>query len=74
MNILRSENLKLKLDRSLEGIEKGVGKQDNKLICIESKNAYKLINTRIIELRIIEPYYDWQEIKSVMKKKMSSNC
>tara|TARA_Y100001968_G_scaffold232764_1_gene215587 strand:- start:145 stop:369 length:225 start_codon:yes stop_codon:yes gene_type:complete len=74
MNILKSENLKLKLDRNLEGIEKGVSKQDSKLICIESTNAYKLINTRIIELRIIEPYYDWQEIKSVMEKEMSSNC
>ena len=65
---------KIKFDRSLERIEQGINNQDKIMICIESKASIKLINNNQIQLKKIEPYYDWNEIKKVLSLNVNKYC
>ena len=66
--------LKINFDRSLESIEQGINNQDKIIVCIESKAAIKLINNNQMQLKKIEPYYDWNEIKKVLSLNVNKYC
>tara|TARA_Y100001968_G_scaffold329321_1_gene378419 strand:+ start:207 stop:518 length:312 start_codon:yes stop_codon:yes gene_type:complete len=65
---------KINFDRSLEKIEQGIINQDKKMVCIESKDSIKLINKNQIQLKRVEPYYDWNEIKKVLLLNVNKYC
>ena len=65
---------KINFDRSLEKIEQGIINQDKRIVCIESKDSIELINNNQMQLKKIEPYYDWNEIKKVLSLNVNKYC
>ncbi len=58
----------------MDNIEKGIKLKNSEMICIESKKLSKLILRKQIELKRIEPYYDWNEINLTLIQKGKDHC
>lgn len=65
---------KIKLDNYLESLENNFQIDDQVSICKNSKGALNLINTRIKELKRVEPYYDWKTISILLSKLNKDYC
>ena len=74
LNIFHIYNLRDRVDKSMDNIEKGIKLKNSEMICIESKKLSKLILRKQIELKRIEPYYDWNEINLTLIQKGKDHC
>ncbi len=69
-----NRNLKKRLDASMERIEDGISTYNKDIICHESNYSIKLIKKNLVQLKKVEPYYDWQEIEEILKINRNKYC
>ena len=55
-------------------MDRGIIKGNTSIACDNALLAVSLIEKNIKSLRRIEPYYDWIEIKSLLKMISNKNC
>ena len=67
------KNLSL-INKSLEILESKFRTADYHKGCIEALNAAKLIENSINSLKLIEPNYDWIEIREVLLEISNKKC
>ncbi len=62
------------VDKHLEQIEDYLRDENMPKACIEAKTAAKIIKLNISNLKKIEPYYNWEEIRNVLLELPRAYC
>ena len=72
--IKKAESQLIVINKSLESLDIYIRNSNYNDACLEALNAAKLIKDGIDELQIIEPFYDWLEIREVLIQIPNQHC
>ena len=69
----KSQNITT-IDNYLEDLERHIKAGDNKNACIKARASAQLIKENINELKELEPYYLWNEMRQVLIARSTLYC
>ena len=73
-NSKRSQKALFKFNQSLESLELKLRDSNYQASCLEAKKTKKIIKSDYSYLKIIEPNYDWEEIRKTLNSVQKKYC